>query len=777
VAGDRKKFQVAMTHAQRFREQEDWTGAAKAYRFALAEFPNDQAAIIGFGQASLSAGKVDLARKAFQQALRLNPSNFQVLHYMAEIQEQMGQLDEAAETHLRVGNILASQNDLDTAIESWMFALNLVPDHVDAHHKLAQGLASQGKSREAARQFLTLGAIYQRRDNPDQTKTQIQEARALIGDEPGITAALDALAQGVAIDPDLIGDMPPPADPADTDRMFDLSDFTQTYHEDDLFEDEGDPFALWEEQEEQPQGGLIEFAQQNALTELANVVFEEDDAGAFTTTIPRDELNMLIIQAVDFQTQDDLPQAVDNYRQVVKAGMSNGAVLFNLGLLSKEVGQYDEAAKMLKASAQSENYGLPSHFALGQTYHAVGDLETALRHFIEAVKLVDTATIDQLKAREVAQHYETLADNYLAEGDEKKITAFINSLEGFFSRPDWENKVFEARQRMDSVAENGSGMTLAEYLETVETEVVITSLAMTQEYMRRNLLMTASEECLQAIQKVPSSLLLHVRLADILIKQDQSDAAITKYLTVAKVYLIRNQLDKAINIYQKILRLAPMDVTVRSKLIDLYISSKNIEQALDEYLILANSYYQLAQVDRALEKYNEALRLTTSLENADPWKVEILGQIGDIYNQRFDWTRAATAFEELLQINPHDERILRQQVDLYFKQRKMDQAIEVLDRLLNVYQQREQPELPLDLLKELVVNYPEEMYLRQKLAEAYIQNRMKQSAIAELDALGEMQLEKGLRGEATRTIETILELQPEDVEGYRRLLAQIGGGA
>ena len=220
-----------------------------------------------------------------------------------------------------------------------------------------------------------------------------------------------------------------------------------------------------------------------------------------------------------------------------------------------------------------------------------------------------------------------------------------------------------------------------------------------------------------------------------------------------------------------------MDVTVRSKLIDLYISNKNIEQALDEYLILANSYYQLAQVDRALEKYNEALRLTANLENADPWKVEILGQIGDIYNQRFDWTRAATAFEELLQINPHDERILRQQVDLYFKQRKIDQAIEVLDRLLNVYQQREQPEIPLDLLKELVANYPEEMYLRQKLAEAYVQNRMKQSAIAELDALGEMQLEKGLRSQATRTIEAILELQPEDVEGYRRLLAQIGGGA
>ena len=46
-----------------------------------------------------------------------------------------------------------------------------------------------------------------------------------------------------------------------------------------------------------------------------------------------------------------------------------------------------------------------------------------------------------------------------------------------------------------------------------------------------------------------------------------------------------------------------------------------------------------------------------------------------------------------------------------------------------------------------------------------------------MDALGEMQLEKGLRGQAMRTIEAILELQPEDIEGYRRLLTQIGGEA
>jgi hypothetical protein len=39
-----------------------------------------------------------------------------------------------------------------------------------------------------------------------------------------------------------------------------------------------------------------------------------------------------------------------------------------------------------------------------------------------------------------------------------------------------------------------------------------------------------------------------------------------------------------------------------------------------------------------------------------------------------------------------------------------------------------------------------------------------------------MQMENGLRDEAIQTIQAIINLGPNDVEGYRRLLAQISGG-
>lgn len=67
------------------------------------------------------------------------------------------------------------------------------------------------------------------------------------------------------------------------------------------------------------------------------------------------------------------------------------------------------------------------------------------------------------------------------------------------------------------------------------------------------------------------------------------------------------------------------------------------------------------------------------------------------------------------------------------------------------------------------------MGLRQRLSEAYLSVGMKEEAISELDALGELQLESGLEEEARETIQRIISLGPEDIDAYRQLLEQLGG--
>jgi tetratricopeptide (TPR) repeat protein len=760
VAGDQKKFQAVMAQAEQFSQQKNWAEAGKAYRFALAEFPNNEVAVLGFGKACLFAGQIDMAHKAFQHALKVNPANHEALNYIGDLQERTGQLDAAAETYVRVGNILASRDDLDAAIDYWLRATRLASGLVDAHISLADGLTRQGQIIRAAREWLTLAAIYQRRNDPTRASQQITRAEELLPDDIGVQAARASLQNNSPIQPDRVGETPA-EEPALTD--FGIEDSDEVSFGEDFGED---PFAAEEpEPTSKPKGGLIELAQQNALSELANAVFE--DAANPST--------LLIIQAIDLQGKGDFSAAADNCRRALEGGLKRPALYFNLGLLYKELKQFEPAIKLLQQASQTSEYDLSSRFALGEAFFATQKYDQALRYLIDVVKTVDLQTVSGDKAQYLAQYYQQLSAQYLAQNDVSKITVFVTSLKRFFSNSDWEKRVFIARQRMENVAEN-STMSLAEYLETSETEVTITALALTSEYLKRNLVMTASEECLMAIQKAPFYLPLHVRLADILLKQEKTDQAITKYLYIAKVYEMRRQPDQVINMYQKILRLAPMDVTVRARLIDLYTSLHNVEQTLDQYLILADSYYQLAQVDRALEKYSEALRLAVSAQNTTTWREEILRRMGDIYNQRFDWARATAAYEELVKLNPNNERAQRELIDLYFKLNKTNAAVSVLDQLLAFYQ-RQSPPKALEFLKDLTSMHPDEMALRQRLAMVFVQNGLNRQAIAEYDALGEMQMERGLRDQAIQTIQAILNLKPDDPAGYRQLLTQISGGA
>ncbi|RME73140.1 MAG: hypothetical protein D6784_12405 [Chloroflexi bacterium] len=772
-----------MKYARRQMQAQNWAEAVRGFRFALGEFPLDREAIIGFGRANLELGQVKIAQKAAEQVLKLNPADLDGLQLLAQVQEHSEQVEAAAETHFRIGNILSAEGRLGEAVEAWRCAVALSPTHIDAHQKLAEGLARQERVQEAVYTYLSLAALFQQQDNLDEAALQLEKASALTGeDDPVITAAFDALRQGEKLDPAalversmLAGEESEPL--VEPDETGQYPAFTDTFFTEDLRERDEDPFGIWEELARQETGkGLLQAAQEDALSRLANIIFDLA-ASEQSGDLAIDEVNTLIVQAMDFQRRQELEAAVEKYQQVLAHGVSTPALCLNLGLILIELGRHDEAIKMLNVALEAREYWVAANFALGRACFALSQTEPAVKHFVEAVKLVDLETVDTHTAANLARDYHRFLEEMLSEHDQAKINDFITSLNRFFSRPDWEKRVYEARRRMNSVTRNGSGsvMTLAEYLESPETEAVITALAKTGEYVRKKMLLTASEECLRAIERAPSALLLHIRLGDILLQQDRPEAAIEKYLTVARVYRIRHQTDKAIEIYKKILRLAPMDITVRSALIDLYINTQHLEEALEQYVTLANSYYQLAQVNKALEKYQEALNLADQSSNKLYWQAEILRSMGDIYNQRFDWGGATQAFEQLLEIQPDDETVRRQLVDLYFKQRQSDKAIKMLDSFLDHLLQQNRGKQALELLKELASSYPDELEIRKRLAEVYARNGMKDRAIAEYDALGELQLERGLRHEAIKTIEKILALGPEDVEGYQLLLAQISG--
>jgi len=421
------------------------------------------------------------------------------------------------------------------------------------------------------------------------------------------------------------------------------------------------------------------------------------------------------------------------------------------------------------------DFAMASHFALGQCFQLQGNLDQALDHFLEAVKIVDLATVrSRAQADDLIQLYERLAESYAAKGDTEKAGSFANALADFLSRRGWEDKAREARQRIQTLPSAGSTYSLAELLESPGADDVLEALSTSQELASQGLFVTATDVCFWALSKAPDHLPLHHQLADILVSQDRLDAAVAKFLVISDVYAARGQPSKAMATCKRALLAVPMSTKLHARLIDLSIRQGEIDQALEHYLALADTYYRLADVNRAVEKYQKALRLTPRGSPEKEWDVQIQRQLADIYRQRLDWPRAVDAYESILAHHPDDAEIQRKLLDMYTRLGRKVEARATVDALTDLYQQRGELNSAIELLEEQAENAPNDRALRLRLGEVCVQAGRKRRAIDAWSQVLQLQLADGQKAQASATVRRIIALSPPNVSAYKKLLLSLG---
>jgi tetratricopeptide (TPR) repeat protein len=142
---------------------------------------------------------------------------------------------------------------------------------------------------------------------------------------------------------------------------------------------------------------------------------------------------------------------------------------------------------------------------------------------------------------------------------------------------------------------------------------------------------------------------------------------------------------------------------------------------------------------------------------------------------RLDLRQALRTYEQIRSMAPEDERTRKALMDLNYRLNNRAEAIRELDMLMRLYAQQRRPDLIVQVLEEQVALYPDEMALRSRLAAFYAHVGRRQEAVAQLDTLGELQLDAGMHKEAAQTIRQIIALNPPGIEDYQRLLSQLGG--
>jgi tetratricopeptide (TPR) repeat protein len=750
LAGDKSVYDKAIREGLDFAWAGEWEKAIEAYQRALSEAPKDPVVRNHLGLANFELERYDEALAAYREASRLAPEDPGPLLRMAEIHDNQGQRHAAADAYVTAAEILRRQRSWGDAIRAYQQAAQLRPGHTGAHQALAEVYTEVNQPQRAAKEYLNLARVLQRQG---QLEKALEQCRNALEVDPRNSEAR-TLAEGMHLGTTAEGgEVVSPA----------------------VGEEGGSP---------------VDLARDKALEELAGIPFEETpveppgemagfqigtapEAPAGRPKLSRPQIDALVARAIDYQTRGLMDEAIACYSQVIDAGVDRPAAHFNLGLLYQQRLRFESAIPEFSKALRNPQYALGAHFALGECYKALGRVDEALEHFVQSLKIVDLGTVQREQADDLINLYDALADSYIAKGDREKALAFTNSLIEFLSSKGWEDKARDARKRLDSMSEEGVTLSLAEILAAPRADSILTAMSVSHEYVRRGALTTATEVCYRAIESAPSYLPLHVRLAEIFAHDGRVEDAVEKYQTVANLYLVREETRQAIGVYKRILRLMPMDVVVRSRLIDLLISSGEIDQALDEYLALADTYFQLAQVDKALEKYAEALRLVPRASDEQERRVRLLRKMADIQMRRANWREATVLYRQLVSVAPEDERARLQLIDLYYKLGRTKEADKTTVQMIEYYRGQDETDRALALLQEAVRLQPQQMALRARLARAYIDAGMRSEAIQELDVLGELQLDAGLRQQAMATVRFIISLKPDNVESYRQLLNQL----
>jgi tetratricopeptide (TPR) repeat protein len=786
MTGRQDLFEESMQLGHSAAWDQDWDRALEFYRKALAEFPDDHDGLVSLGLAMVETGRGKEALAIYNRASKIDPNDPIPAEKCAEIFENLGQTKEAIQSRENAAELSLRRRDVEKAIENWNHIGRLSPTNLSARTRLALTSERLGRRRQAVHEYLSVAAILQKAGRVDRATEAVQRALSLVPGDPEATKSMRLLQSG---DP-----LPEPPAPIGSTRPLRMSQ-VKSYLEPSEEEDVGGPLDS-PIGEINPSGIELadpeEAAETQALSILAGLLFEDAEGepeeetdeptalGSLARGISRARgsnaahASMLryLGQAIDMQTHSKQPQAIKEYLRALDSGLVHPAAHYALARLYKETGDIEEAKKHYMEAIGHPELALGANLALGRMSKASGDMQEAARYLVQAMRIADSYSVGSDQSSELGQIYDSMLATQ-SEGDEGELSEIVDNALAFLTGPEWLSRVRNARQQLQGTGDGVEVVPIAQMLAGGGSDRVLRALQRVDDLARLEKFSSAMEEAMLALEYAPSYLPLHRRIAQIMIRTGRSEAGLGKLATIAETHRIRGEINEAADLYAAVLKYSPVDIPSRRKLIELLVQQDKHQAVLDQFLELSDLYRQLAQIDAARKTLAEALKHVQQ-DGADrESELKILSKMGDLDISRLDWRQGLEVFQRIRQLDSDNEEASAKIIDLNLRLGQEQQAAKELDHYLEVLVQKERGSEALELLEDLAREHPGKQTLHMRLAEAYRGAGRTADAIAQFDALGEIQLDSGDAQAAIQTIRTIIEMGPPDLEGYQELIRNL----
>ena len=776
MSGNQEKYQQLMNQGHSAAWDQDWEQAAKYYRQALVEFPDDPKALNSLGLALFELGELEQALKSYSKACEVSPQDPIPFDKVAQISEKLGRPDTVARASLKSAELYLNRGETDRAVESLIRLSRSDPENLAAHSRLGLIYERRDDRHQAVTEYLIVASLLQHKGDSQNANQAIQHALQIIPESPEAQQAMILLKEGKLL--------PKPA------RSKGFRDIPES----------SAPGLKAASSVLNPSfKGLdpVAEARQVALSMLAGLIFDQPELardsqqqvvnrgllaimrGSPRTTFVKqtdpEEVVIHLTRAVDLLSNKMDDKAAEELERATEAGLEHAAAFFEVGYIRLQGDRLESAIRFLQRAVNHADFALAGHLLLGQTLEKLGRLNEATIEYLEALKFADSLVVPRHQMDEIQQLYEPLIEAESLRTESQAKERLCQNIKELILRPDWRERITRTRQELMGDLQDGPPMPIGEMLSEVRSSQIVEAIMTIHQLARVGQHRSAMEEAFFALQYAPTYLPLHTYMGELLLQEDRIPDAIDKFTVVAQTYSVRGEASRAIQVFNRIIRAAPMDLKARSSLIDLLVTRGELNTAVQEYLGLAEVYYNLADLTRARKTYNEALRLAQQSKQSWNLLVDILHHIADIDLQSLDWRQALRIYEQIRTMKPDDSVARANLIGLNIRLSQEDLAEAELQDYLVYLEKAGESSKGIPFMESLLIEYPHDIHIRSALADAYRNAGRREDAIREFDFIGERLLEKGDRQKAAEIVAAILALDPPNKEAYQQLLSELRG--
>lgn len=742
-------YEEAMNTGHAAAWDQNWEKAIGAYMMAVRAKPNDPAAHNSLGLALLQARRLQDALKIYERAHTLDPDDPVPLEKSADVLERLGRLQDAAQQYMTVAELYLAQHDLEKAISNWERATRVTPGLLKVHQKLALAYERTGDKKQAVREYLTLAGNFQRIGKGDTAIQAVERALRLEPKNPQALNALQALRSGAELTREA------------TDDRLKMKDIEAV----DAFE--ADPFGATtlEATQSDPRGPIGE-AVELALEQLAIDIFSNE-------MMMMQQSGMNVIQAIEYHRQGAVEEAIGAYQRAESAGVTFPALFMNVGDLMIQRERWKDAISYLERVQNAPQLIAGASHGLGIAYMEMGKTRQATTYLIKTMQLVDMKmAISQDEAGQLGAVYDQLL-NRTRSADEKTLSSMNQRFFGLLTGRDWKQRVELTRHQLEDAITDDPERLLD--VASVSPEIV-QAMNRIDSYINNRRYILALDEAFHVVSKESDYLAAHLKIGQILVQMNRVHQAIEKYNLIAETYIARGNKARAGEILNEVIKIAPMDIRLRQTFIEFLEEDEKWPEILEQYISLADAYFELGDHTNSRTTYNQAIQLAQRISADKSVVIKVLHRLADLDMTRLEMRGAFRNYENIKNLNPSDEKARKMLVDLNFRLSDPAGAIRELDALLQHYAKERNGRAILELLEGWVEKRPNDEGIRSRLAAVYQQIKRNKEALEQLNALLELQLNNGRHADACQTLKRILPLQPPQQQHYLNLMQQLGCG-